>query len=361
MESECANRYKRSETTRSKLMIDLLLLNPCEATGHAPPSGLQLGSYLHSRRKLKYEAIYFPLGYPIKVACNSTRVLEAADESWGCFDAAFDCEPLEILVEVRSVAGMDEALPPAPVHRQNGSLLLDIADSDNFYIVDLKSGRSMARVTPVAAAFSRYLRYFFLEGMAMSMIATLRAVAIHAACVRVGGKGVLLCGDSGAGKSTLAYAGSRAGWAYVSDDATYVPIDRQDRLAVGNCTQIRFRPTAAKLFPELAGRVITPRAAGKPSVEIRTAEWPEITTANATRVDHVVFLNRQSADSQQLLRLNPASVQPWFKQHLISTPEIRPAQEAALARLLDARVFELRYHDLDWAIDCIQELAQKGN
>ncbi len=358
--SEFASPGELEEKPRAAWNVDSLVLEPGGAKC-ATATELPLGTYLHSRQTLKYEAVYFPLGYPVRVVCNSARVLEAAEQSWNCFDAMFHGEPLEILLEVRSAAEPNEALPPAPAHMLSGSLLLEIADTDNFFIADLKRGRAMARVTPAAAACPSYLRYFFLEAAALSMISSLRAVAIHGACVSAGGKGVLLCGDSGEGKSTLAYAGARAGWTYVSDDATYFPIDREDRLAIGNCTQIRFRPSGVALFPELAGRPITPRAAGKPSIEVRTSEWPEIATANATRVDHVVFLNRRCVDTQELVPLRTSSVLPWFRQHLILPPEARHAHEETLAQLLNAGVFELRYRDLRWAIDCINELVKKGN
>ena len=359
--SEFASPGQLAENFASTLNSDSLHLEPGVATISPAITELPLGKYLHSRQNLKYEAVYFPLGYPVRVVCNSARVLLAAEQSWSCFDPVFHGEPLEILLEVKSAAGSSEALPPAPVHMLRGSLLVEIADANNFYIADLKRGRAMVRVTPAAAACPGYLRYFFLEAAAMCMISSLRAFPIHGACVRVGGKGVLLCGDSGEGKSTLAYAGARAGWTYVSDDATYIRMDRAVPLATGNSAQIRFRPSGVSLFPELVGKPITPRAAGKPSIEVRTSEWPEIETANTTRVDHVVFLNRRYADAQELVPLRPSSVLPWFKQFLISPPDTRAAQEETLARLLSAGVFELRYRDLAWAINRINELAKKGS
>lgn len=324
-------------------------------------SELPLSEYLHSRRRLNLERMYFPLGYPVRIVCNSPRVLEAADQSWGGSQAMFHGEPLEFQLEVRAGSGLKDSLPPAPEHGFHGSLLMQISDADNFHIADLKRGRALGRVTPAAARCPRYLRFFFLEAAVLSMISARRAVAVHAACVSVGDKGVLLCGDSGEGKSTLAYAGARAGWTYVTDDATYIPLDREDRMAIGNCQQIRFRPSGVALFPELAGHPITPRAAGKPSIEIRTSVWPEIAKTPATCVDHVVFLNRRYAESQELVRLRTSSVLPWFHQHLIAPPEVRKVQEATLTRLLGAGVFELRYRDLGWAIERIDELARKGN
>jgi hypothetical protein len=352
----------RSERTEiGGVLVDSLFLDTPVAGTPALRTELPLSAYLHSRRNLKYEAMSFPLGFPVRVVSNSQRVLEAADQSWDCFDPMFHGEPLEVLLEVRSGSGTSEALPAAPAHILQGSLLLQIVDMDNFFIADLKRGRAMGRVTPAAAANSRYLRYFFLEAAALSMISSLRAVPVHAACVRANGKGILLCADSGEGKSTLAYAGARAGWTYVADDSVYLPVNREDRMAVGNCTQIRFRPSGATLFPELAGRPITPRAAGKPSIEVRMSEWPEIKTANTTPVDHIVFLNRTCADTQELISVRPSSVLSWFNQHFISPPEFRSLQEATLERLLAAGIFELRYHHLGWAIERINELAWKGN
>ena len=340
---------------------DSLVLNTANAAPSHAATGHPLKEYLNSRPKLKYEAMYFPLGYPVRVLSNSQRILEAAEQSWGDFVPMFDGQPFEVLFDVQTNGGGREALAPAPTHTIQGQLLVQVADIDNFYISDMKQGRAIGRVTPTTAGCSRYLRYHFLEGAVLSLITTMRAVPVHAACVSVNGKGVLLCGDSGEGKSTLAYAGARAGWTYVTDDSTYVPMHREDRLVIGNCNQIRFRPSAGTLFPELAGRPITPRATGKPSIEMRTSAWPEMATANATTIDHVVFLNRRHADTQELLPVRASAVWPWFTQHLMSPAETRPAQEETLSRLLTAGVFELRYSDLGWAIDRINQLAKKGN
>jgi hypothetical protein len=105
---------------------------------------------------------------------------------------------------------------------------------------------------------------------------------------------------------------------------------------------------------------MTPRATGKPSIEVRMSEWPYINTASATFVDHVVFLNRKCVDTEDLIPLRPSTVWPWFKQHLLSTESL-PAQEAAVSRLLDAGVSELRYRDSGWAINRINQLVMKGN
>lgn len=340
--------------------IDSLLLMVANTSASSAPAEVPLKSYVNARTKLKYEGEYFPLGYPVRVLSNSPEVIAAAHQSWGMFTPIFRGQPLEILIDVKSGAGTNHAIPPAPVHMFRGPLLLHVADIDNFIIADMNKGRTLGRVTETTARSAKYLRYHFLEGAALCMISNLRAVPVHAGCVRVGDKGVLLCGDSGDGKSTLTYAGSRQGWTYITDDASYLPLDRQDRMVLGNCNQVRFRPSAAELFPELAGHAITPRAAGKPSIEVPTSEWPHLATANSACVDYIVFLSRKCADTHALIPVPALRVRAWFKQHLLATAETRPAQEATLERLLTAPIYELRYQDLGWAIDRINQLAVRG-
>ena len=357
------NEYVTAKRTMDQRdwLTDSPVLELAGQLPHAAPAGLPLKNYLNTRGRLHHEAMYFPLGFPLRVLSNSADVLAAAKESWDWFHPVFHREPLEILLYVKPGTGTDGPLPPAPTFMQKGPLLLQAADFDNFFIADLNMGRALGKVTEAAAASPKYLRWHFIEAAALCMMSTLRAVAVHAACVRVGGKGILLCGDSGDGKSTLAFAGARSGWTYVTDDASYIPMDREDRLVLGNCSRVRFRPSCVEIFPELAGRELTPRSTGKPSIELSTSEWPDILTAKASFVDYIVFLNRKDVSAQELVPLESSVVWPWFKGHVLSTPETRPRQEAAFSRLLGAGTFQLRYRDLGWAIDRINLLATRGS
>ncbi len=306
-----------------------------------------------------FQAVFYPLGFPIRILSNSSAILHAAQQSWGSAQPAFQYPPLCLRIGVKKGAGSDGILPPEPVHSLRGNLLVNSADPDNFVVANLKNGCALGWVTEATAASPLYLRYHFLEGIALSMISALRAVAVHGACLQVENRGVLLCGDSGAGKSTLAYAGARSGWTYISDDASYLLLDQDDSLVVGNSSRIRFRPSAARLFPEIDGRPVTPRAAGKPSIEVHTSEWPEIATAPSARIGQIVFLNRKRA-THEVARLSPSQVMPWFMQHVLLSTSSRTVQEKAISRLLKADIFELRYQDLNWAIQRVNQIAREG-
>jgi hypothetical protein len=309
---------------------------------------------------LVLRATYFPLGFPLDVFSNSPAVIAAAEESWKFFQPKFTHTPMEISISVQGEESGNNRLPPAPYCCVQSNLMLFIADAHNFVVCDFNNRRSFGRITETTADSPLYLRYHFLEAASLAMITSLHAAPVHAACVCPLGVGMLLCGDSGVGKSSLAYAGVRAGWTYVCDDSSYLLLDNPDRMVIGNTHKIRFRNSGVTLFPELEGRSITPRASGKPSIEVPTAEFPGLKTSDSSNVEYVVFLNRRSQSADSLVPLSPSSVLSWFTQHITGASQCRSSQEAAIDRLLSVPIFELRYRDLDWAVERLERLAATG-
>ncbi len=128
----------------------------------------------------------------------------------------------------------------------------------------------------------------------------------------------------------------------------------------GDCYLVRFRPTAADLFPEIKGLEITPRAAGKPSIELATDSMPHIVRTQTTRVDFMVFLNRHAGGKPELVPYSKDVARQSMRQVPFGPSRSRALQYAAIDRLLTADVFELRYSDLNWAIDRLQTLVREG-
>jgi hypothetical protein len=238
-------------------------------------------------------------------------------------------------------------------------LMICIAGPDNHCIVDLERAEAKIAISRAAVRHPSYAQYFFL-GVPACCIATRHATPVHAACVVLNGRGVLLCGDSGAGKSTLSYGCARSGWTYVSDDGTYILDGGMDRCVTGNCHQVRLRPSATKIFPEFEGYKITQRGAGKPSIELPTAPLTHITCAQSTRADFICLLNRSSADPPGLVPFGKDSARRFMRQVLYGTKESLNKQYEAIEKLLTAEVFELRYTSIDWAVDRLHSLVVMG-
>lgn len=313
---------------------------------------------LFCNEELPLRAVFHPLGFSLEIVTNSRGVLETAGESWGLFHQTLSEPALQLRVHVLD-DGSHEC-PPRPSYRAQRQLLITSASSQNICVCDLKQRFACAWLTQAAIEHRSYFRYHFLEAAALSLIAGSYAVALHAACIAHTQCGVLLCGDSGAGKSSLAFACARAGWTYISDDASYLIYNRTDRLVVGNSHRIRFRPSAAELFPEVRGHGLTPRAAGKPSIELSTSGLAAIATATESHVHYIVFLNRNRPGPSGLVQLSSETAWHFFHQTLLSSGADRERQVAALRNLVRAPVVELRYRELDWAVDRLELLVREG-
>jgi len=305
---------------------------------------------------LSLQKIFYPLGFPAEVRTNCARVLEIMEELWGKFERQHDTEP--ILADVHVVEGSSKECPPAPVYRFMAPFLLGVADGDNYCISDLQRSKSQITISHAALRNKLYAGYFLL-GSPVTHVATRFTTPVHAGCVALDGKGVLLCGDSGAGKSTLSYACARAGWTYVADDGSFVINDCESRTVTGDCHHVRFRPTTAELFPELEGLEVTPRAAGKPSIELPTSPMPHLSCAQNAHVDYIVFVNRHSGGAQELRPYRKDVSRYAMQQTFYGLPEMRKKNNETIERLLEAEVFELRYTELDWGIDRLQRLVRE--
>ena len=307
---------------------------------------------------LPLRGIYHPRGFSIEISTNSPEVLASARESWGQCRQVFPEVPLQFRV---GVMGPGNGVPPIPTCRAWRNLMITVADAENFAVCDLQRGVAFAWFTQAVAENGPYLRYNFLEANALVLLNHMYLVPLHAACVRLNGRGVLLCGDSGAGKSSLAYACARSGWTFVADDTCSLIRSRDELSVVGNPYQFRFREVGVTLFPELSQQRVTTRATGDLAIELPTADVPEISTALTSSVDYVVFLNRRDDDHPSLVHFPKPAALSWFEQVIcFGEREVREAQAASLRKLLTTQVLELRYRDLDWAVNRLEALVREG-
>jgi len=300
---------------------------------------------------------FYPLGYPIDIVTNVPEVLAIAEETFGHSRATRVGEPLRLHVGV-SPSG-ERFCPPEPTRREFNHLYSLVADASNQALLDLKTGTSFIWLTQAAISNRSYFRYNFLEKAVYLQLGAFLVTDIHAACVSRNGRGFLLCGASGAGKTTLAYACATHGWTYTSDDTSYLINDSDPPRVIGHSHRIRFRPAAARLFPEVALHPRTPRMEGKASIEIRLAELPVLQTATEATVDSIIYLNRHPGAARRLERLAPGTATMRMRDELYSAGEIRARHGVNLEKLWNVPTFTLDYCDLTGAVELLDSLARE--
>jgi hypothetical protein len=306
---------------------------------------------------LPLKQMFYPLGFPVEVSTNAPEVLDLYQELWGMFGKQHDTPPIRAHVHVTEGGSIE--CPPTPVYRILLPQMLGIADANNYSIADFEHNTVRITIARETLRHKPYLKYCLL-GAPGSCISTRYTTPIHAGCVSLDGRGVLLCGDSGAGKSTLSYACARAGWTFTSDDGVYVSNDRKDLQVTGEYHKVRFRPPSAVFFPEISGLEISRRAGGKESIEFPTATMPNIVCAQTAEVAFIVFLDRNSKGPPALTPYRKDVARYAMMQILYGLPETRGVQLETIERLLSLDVFELRYSNLDWAIERLQKLVREG-
>jgi hypothetical protein len=169
-----------------------------------------------------------------------------------------------------------------------------ISGGQDFAACDSERGVAFCRLSSTTATYSSFVSYYYLEALVLHMLTQRCLTPVHAACLYRQKAGVLLCGNSGAGKSSLAYECARRGWCYVSDNESWLVRNQGNALVLGNPSRIRFRDSAASLFPELLTESPFLFANGKMSISLDLRRRPELQTACEANVSHLVFLHRTS-------------------------------------------------------------------
>jgi hypothetical protein len=299
------------------------------------------------------DATFYPLGFPVRILTNSQAVVDAAHAEWHMWQPAFSDPPITIRIEV---AGEATERPPASTFRADGSIFEVISDSNNRASGNTRTGEAAAQLTPGAVENGEWLQYHFLDALVFQLITSPHLTPIHASCVARDGQATLLAGNSQAGKSSLAYACSRRGWTYVSDDSS--PLVRRcaaERLVLGSPHQFRLRPDAPRLFSELSAFPTTVRGNGKTVLEIPTRLLPIKTAATACAA-RFILLDRKPG---------PAHLAPAGKSRIIDhcaqhfyhwDSPVAAAQRAAFDTMLDGvELLSLQYSNLDEAIDLLEQ------
>jgi hypothetical protein len=159
---------------------------------------------------------------------------------------------------------------------------------------------------------------------------TMGVVPLHCACLDREGNGLLVAGASGAGKSTLAAALARSGFAFVSDDWTYVSQEQFHLVAHGLAAPIKLLPETVQFFPELRG--FEPQIALNRELAYQLDPRASLGFAvrHASQPRWIFFLERTASRGCRILPCRSEYIREFFEKSAERLPDELP--HAKLAR-----------------------------
>jgi len=250
------------------------------------------------------------LGARVDVESNHRDLLDLASRAFGGLPAHRLGSPRRLRLVLKCVEDASPRpwrQPPRPRLASGGGLLIGAYDAGNFALVSPALRTALVHVTPHALRFPQPVRHELIEFATLTLAARVQQLtSLHAACVGLRDRGLLLIGDSGAGKSTMCLAAALAGLALLSEDSVFVAADRL--LATGPANFLHVRRDGLRFVDDAALRraiAAAPtirRRSGvrKLEVDLRGGALP--VARRALRLAGVVVLSARPRGSGPVLR-----------------------------------------------------------
>ncbi|HEV2703676.1 MAG TPA: hypothetical protein VGV09_18770 [Steroidobacteraceae bacterium] len=198
--------------------------------------------------------------------------------------------------------------PPELTLMGGAGLLGAVAGPSSFVALSPDQGGALVTVASQMLDYPYHARYELIE-FAVYTLATraLKLIPLHAACVSLNNRGLLLMGESGAGKSTLSLQCLLQKLEFVSEDAVFV--SAQDLKATGVANFLHVCPDTLHWLPkETALRLrASPRiqrrsGVRKLEIDLRSGEYR--LAARPPQLAAAVFLSPRAGGRTLLRRLS---------------------------------------------------------
>lgn len=201
---------------------------------------------------------------------------------------------------------------PQPLQLQHGAgLLAASTGASDYAVLAPLEGAALVVVSEDMLRFPYHIRYELIEFAVFTLAArTQGLVPLHAACVGIAGRGVLLMGDTGAGKSTVSLQCLLQGFDFLSEDSVFVQADTLRATGVANFLHVdsdSLRWVApARIAAAIRRSPVIRRRSGARKFELDLRRMPFKLAAAPLQISAVVILSaRRAPAGAELLRALP--------------------------------------------------------
>jgi len=316
------------------------------------------GDFLRKEAQTPLTEHYIMAGEPGSVSTNSEPILAAARD---CF-CLLGTRPYEARLHLRfwvDPKGITNHPWPKPFFRGLDHLIFAGFDSQSSILVDLRSRRAIGRFSPAMGADRHFWKTVIFPVLISIMGPTVGITELHCGCVSREGRGLLLVGRSGSGKSTLALALAQAGFAYLTDDRTYISSRGGRMTAWGLPTFLKLRPDAVEWFREVGDLAGASAKDGEQALRIDPTRELGVRRLQHCEPRGLVFLQRQKHPGFDLSTMPRAEATAQLEADLIAeAPDAVERQRGMIANLVELPCWRLAYGGSPQAV--AQELSRRN-
>jgi hypothetical protein len=253
------------------------------------------------------------LGARFQFESNSRQLLHLVESAYGGLPRhrLSDAAP-RLKVRLQLMSGGPQRscrrLEPPPLNMISGGGFLGGATcGSNFVVLSPRERSALVGISPRMLRFPYHTRYELIEFAVFTLAQRAQGlVSLHAACVGLGGRGVLMMGPSGAGKSTVALQCLLQGLDFLSEDAVFVAPDSLLATGIANFLHIpanSLRWTERGDAAAIRRSPVIRRRSGVKKFELDLRRGTYRLAASPLQIAAVVFLSPKSAGTGPLLRL----------------------------------------------------------
>jgi len=299
--------------------------------------------FLHTDAETPFSGLYLAAGAICELSTNFQDILEAAQESFFPLEGRRHQVDFQLRLWVDTSA---QSAPPWPkAHfRGLGHLIFGAFDSENSILIDRIARRAVGRFSPGIGADRDYWKRVIFSNLLTALGGSIGVTELHCGCAVRGEKGLLLSGSSGSGKSTLALALTRAGFAFLSDDRTWISSRDGGLQAWGLPTLLKLRPDAVALFPELRRFQPSVPQDGRAAIAVDVVSQLGLLRILRCEPHWLVFLERSESSTSTLIRMPADEAVARLGQDLLPEPPgVAKTQLETIRRLTERECWLLRW------------------
>jgi hypothetical protein len=324
-----------------------------------------LGDPFHERSAIRVRGPLPVLGNRIVFESNSPALLNLVDVAYaGLPRERLPPAAQELRVRLFLAPGPrpQRRSEPPPLQMFSGvGFVGGATDSSNLVIVSARQRAALVVVSPQMLRFPYHTRYELIEFAVYALVARVRQwVSLHAACVGLKGRGVLLMGASGAGKSTVMLQSLLRGLEFLSEDSVLMAPETGLAMGVANFLHVgtdSLRWVPRRIADRIRKSPIIQRRSGVRKFEIDLRRGGHRLAASPLKIGAVVFLSKQAAAGGALLTSLPArKVRAELKESQAYAVN-QPGWSAFARGMSSLEAFELRRggHPLE-SVEALREL-----